>query len=134
MPHELAFAAVSLAILGKRWRGDKRLLQAGLHLSCAISDRGEFPFSRPFHSINGGDLKVLYPASALRPFIDLVRCVPDIPTDLGIVKNMLRYFEETRVGELGQDIAGHTRYKKHGWLMRMRCSPIASCPVPLSQR
>jgi ATPase family protein associated with various cellular activities (AAA) len=135
VPHEMAFAAASLGILGKRWREDKRLLHAGLHLSRAMSDRGEFPFSRPFHSVKE-DLKVLYPASALRPFTELVRCVPDIPADLGIVKNMLRYFGETRMGQFGQDtkIAGATigtdGYRKHGWFDEDGLQPHSFTPGP----
>ena len=135
VPHEMAFAAASLGILGKRWREDKRLLHAGLHLSRAMSDRGEFPFSRPFHSVKE-ELKVLYPASALRPFTELVRCVPGIPADLGIVKDMLRYFGETRMGQFGEDtkIASSTigtdGYRKHGWFDEAGLQPHSFMPGP----
>jgi hypothetical protein len=134
-PHEMAFAAAFLGILAKRWRGDKRLLQAGFHLSRAMSDRGQFPFSREFHSVNENP-KVLYPASALRPFTELVRCVPDIAADLGIVKNMLRYFVETRMGQLGQDTnvaglnIGTDGYREHGWFDEDALQPHCFMPGP----
>ena len=64
-PHEMAFAAASLAILEKRWREDRRLHVAFLQLSSTMSDRGRFPYVRPIHWTKT-EPEFVFPASVLR--------------------------------------------------------------------
>lgn len=97
-PHEMVFAAASLGILDKRWREDKRLFKSLFHLSNVISDRSRFPPGRPFHQEGLDNMHFIYPGSAIGAFAELLRCFTNTAEmDVGLVKKMLRFFDDTRV-------------------------------------
>lgn len=118
-PHEMVFAAASLGILDKRWREDKRLFKSLFHLSNVISDRGRFPVGRPFHHEGLDNLHFIYPGSVIGAFAELLRCFTNTAEiDLGLVKKMLRFFDDTRVHQavVDKDITKlENEPKDRGW-------------------
>ncbi|SCX61568.1 ATP-binding protein [Nitrosospira sp. Nsp1] len=99
-PCELACAAASYGKLTKEWGKDTRFDRAVSDLSKMISSRGRFANLRHYHEQPGGPRHLMNNAATLHAMAQLLHhaCDSEFKTDMA--DNMLRFFEDTRAGQI----------------------------------
>ena len=103
-PAELAFAAASYGYAAGAW-DDERLRRAGEFLAGVITERGRFPVGQPIHSKQQGYKLNVFGGEILRAFAQLLQHVESIPIEVGLVRKLLHFFEDTK-GQRGGEVRG----------------------------